>query len=431
MVKLITSNEQAKRVVYKDKQITIPTDQKNLFLLVNEYSKSWLVRRSVNGQQRKEVIGYLENSQISRSDLINLKKAKELAQEKISVWMGLDDGNDVTINQAFEEFLRVGGFKNLRKQSTVKDYKSIWNQIPQWFKEIKTSQFKVDVLEKLIDDLSLKYERTNNKLNPRIHQIMKIVKGVNTIARSRYSVYEKCPVENLKGASYTSYEFYKEEKEISESIAKEFLKHSFKTSLKEPASRQYETETEAPFARHACASIYIVLILTGMRLNECRKLKWNEVDFIRDERNKLIGGILRISETRTKTSRNYEIAFGKTVANILMHFKRTNNVTSVFTNNGSKSVSERTIWRYSREFEELVNVRIKPRTLRTTFVSLAYKFGMQETYIAKQISHKTGNTVMHRNYLKLDDITRIEKIQEFEDIILEGVTYCNISNNSN
>jgi integrase len=424
MLKVITSNEQAKSSKFEGNQLSIPTDQKNLFLLVNEKSKSWQVRRSVNGRQRKSVIGNLENEQIKKSDLITLKKAKELAQETISIWLGLDDGNDVSLQQAYEEFLRIGGFKQIRRQSTVKDYNNTWKQIPQWFKEVKTSKFSVSVLEHLIDDLSLKYKRVNEKLNPRIHQMMKMLKGVNSLSRSKFTVVEKCPFENLRGAAYTSYEYYKPEKEISEELAKDFLRFVYSIIVKTPASRQYERATEAPYARHACASVYAVLLLTGMRLDECRSLRWSEVDFKKDEDGNVIGGILRLPETRTKTRRDYEISFGKAVADILLHFKSMNNVIHVFTNNGAKPVGERTIRRFIDEMQEVFNVRIKPRTLRTTYVSLAYKYEIQETYIAKQISHKTGNTILHRNYLKLDDMTRISKIQKYEDLILRDVLTC-------
>lgn len=421
--KKINSDADVKKLQFTGKATVHATTIVGLMIKVDKTAKKWLVSKTINRKTRKETFATFNESKAPSKVITNFASAKIEAQIIINKMLGFTDTTNSTMDDIFSEYIRRQGLgRKKRLQSTEKDYYSNWNQFPEWFKQMKTEKLNVKSVENLIDSLCKKYPRdADSSLQPRINQLMKLTWGLNTIVRNEYKCPEKDPNEILNGFKYTGYRYYKEEKALDEDIAKKLLKYVLDIALKEPASCHKETKDKAPLARHACASAMCVLILTGCRLNEIRELTFaNEVDFIKDDDGKVFGGILNIPESRTKTRVDYDIAFSQTVSDILMKFRERNTHDTVFSNKGATPVHYSTFRRFYNELEREFGVRIKARTMRTTFVSLAFKYGIQEAYIMKQTSHRSGKNILHKHYLKLDDVTRVGVMQQYEDRLLSS-----------
>lgn len=417
----INSDAEIKRLKYEGVAKSYATTMTGLFIKVNEQSKKWLVQKTFNGKVLKETLDTAFNEAKAPSKILcNFSEAKEQAERTIARLTGMVDVDNATMADVFDVFIRKQGTGNKKRlKSTEKDYYSNWNQFPHWFKQMKTENLNVKAVEALIDSFCEQYPRdADGSLHPRINQLMKLTWGLNTIVRDEYKSPEKNPREQLKGFKYTGYRYYEEEKALDEEDAKKLIKYVLDIALKEPASIQKEKKDKAPLSRHACASAMCVLILTGCRLKEIRELVFKEVDFRKDEEGNVFGGILNIPGNRTKTRVDYDIAFSQTVADILIKFRERNTHDTVFSNKGATPVHYSTFRRFYDELEREFGIRIKARTMRTTFVSLAFKYGIQEAYIMKQTSHKSGSNILHKHYLKLDDVTRIGVMKNYEDRLM-------------
>jgi integrase len=147
----------------------------------------------------------------------------------------------------------------------------------------------------------------------------------------------------------------------------------------------------SPFALGAIG----LLLLTGMRLNEALKLRWNEVDLQR--------GLLLLSDSK---SGKKAIIIGQHAASLLESFPRTD-IEWVFpgSKHGKPLHDVKKVWRSVTALAGLDGVRI--HDLRHTFASYSAGAGASLPMIGKLLGHSQAATTARYAHLAQDPVREI------------------------
>jgi site-specific recombinase XerD len=147
--------------------------------------------------------------------------------------------------------------------------------------------------------------------------------------------------------------------------------------------------------------VLMFLYYAGLRLNEVRNLKWQDIDFDRE-----------IIHLKTTKGENERIVFLHQALKEKLNEFKVHRDSLIFKSNRGKIYSEETIQKIVKNAAKRVGIRkrVAPHTLRHSFATHLLEAGADIRYIQKLLGHKNLQTTQIYTHIANKDIKSLAKL---------------------
>ena len=154
-----------------------------------------------------------------------------------------------------------------------------------------------------------------------------------------------------------------------------------------------------------------LILLTGLRLNEARGLRWDDVD--------LHGRTLTVRDP--KNGYDHTLPIGEWLVKILEKRSRISGREYVFSDEAGHRIHN---LRYAFErIELLTGLKITAHDLRRTFATIAESLGLSVYALKQALNHRTNTTDVTAGYVQVTPERLREPMQRIESFILEHASH--------
>ena len=160
-----------------------------------------------------------------------------------------------------------------------------------------------------------------------------------------------------------------------------------------------------------------LMIETGLRVSEAKRLKWDAIDL---DRRVLDVGVVDGDTPKTERS-NRQVAFGQGLADDLMKLKWSTNLAWVFPNRDGKN---KPMDNYRKSLKSAVKrsgverygkpMKFTPKYARKAFTSYQYLRGVPLSTIKKLVGHSPNSRVTEAHYLHIPESSLRNTVLELE-----------------
>lgn len=369
-------------------------------------AKSFIIEKRINGRVKRKTLGKYGELTVEQGRNEAQKFLGQIATGNDPISEKKDKlAKTVTLSEAFELYLKV---RSGLKETTIKDYRRIMNEILKDWQNRQLKNITKDMIQK-------RHAQYGERSQARANNAMRLLKAIFNFARGQFedskgrSLFPENPVDRLSHIKA----WYRVERRRT------LIKKAELPAWFDGVER---LRKEGDPTSETIADYLITLLLTGLRRSEGMNLLWDSVDFV--------DRTITIQDTKNREPlilplSNYLYELLKQRKKMRDELDEEEQSAYVFPGSTGKRIVEP-----RKQFLKVIawsGVQFTLHDLRRTFITIAESLEMSQYAIKHLVNHKIPNDVT-AGYIIMDPERLRPPMENISTAILTAANRAEVGN---